>query len=618
VNQAPQGTSNTVTTLENVAYVFTTADFGFSDPNDTPANNFLAVEITTLPGAGTLTDNGIAVTAGQFVSVADINAGLLVFTPAAHTHGTGYASFTFQVEDDGGTADGGANTDPTPRTMTVNVTAVNQAPQGTSNTVATLENVAYVFKAADFGFSDPNDTPANNLLAVEITTLPGTGSLTDNGVAVTAGQFVLVADINAGLLVYTPAAHTHGTGYASFMFQVEDDGGTANGGVNTDPTPRTMTVNVTAVNQAPQGTSNTVTTLENVAYVFQAADFGFSDPNDTPANNLLAVEITTLPGTGSLTDNGIAVTVGQFVSATDISAGKLVFNPAADAHGTGYASFTFQVEDDGGTANGGVNTDPTPRTMTVNVTAVNVTSGIVNPVLVVVPPVPVVAPPVLFVVPPSSNNSPPAPVTPGSVAPIESPTVTLTRAPPERTAAIIDRPTHSSRHVSSGAPPPTTLETQQQVDDRPRTRERPVDSWSTPVETPIVTDPVGRPITVNAGSPEQTELKDIGSLFVQLDTVARQLDSELSVESLASDVISGVLTTASTGYVMWLLRAGPIVASVLSSLPAWRTFDPLPVLDFWERKKKQEEQERVAKDKRHDTSAVPDDAGEETLQTMIS
>jgi hypothetical protein len=88
------------------------------------------------------------------------------------------------------------------------------------------------------------------------------------------------------------------------------------------------------------------------------------------------------------------------------------------------------------------------------------------------------------------------------------------------------------------------------------------------------------------------------------------------VVTLASDVIGGMLTTASAGYVMWLLRAGPLVASILSSLPAWRTFDPLPVLDFWEKKKKEEE--RMAKDKRHDTSAVPSDADEETLETMIS
>ena len=79
--------------------------------------------------------------------------------------------------------------------MTVNVTSVNDAPAGTNNTVTTLEDTAYTFSAADFGFSDPNDSPANSLLAVKITTLPAAGTLSDNGVAVTAGQFVTVADI---------------------------------------------------------------------------------------------------------------------------------------------------------------------------------------------------------------------------------------------------------------------------------------------------------------------------------------------------------------------------------------------------------------------------------------
>src|SRR5205814_1404849 len=128
------------------------------------------------------------------------------------------------------------------------------------------------------------------------------------------------------------AANANGAGYASFTFQVQDDGGTANGGVDLDPTPRTMTVNVTSVNDAPQGTSHTVTTLEDTAYTFTSSDFGFSDPADNPANALLDVEITTLPGSGTLTDSGVAVTSGQLVSAADISSGKLVFTPAANAN----------------------------------------------------------------------------------------------------------------------------------------------------------------------------------------------------------------------------------------------------------------------------------------------
>src|SRR4029077_16259147 len=65
---------------------------------------------------------------GASVSVADITGGLLKFTPAVNANGTGYASFTFQVQDNGGTANGGVDLDPSPNTITVNVTPVNDAP----------------------------------------------------------------------------------------------------------------------------------------------------------------------------------------------------------------------------------------------------------------------------------------------------------------------------------------------------------------------------------------------------------------------------------------------------------------------------------------------------------
>jgi hypothetical protein len=43
--------------------------------------------------------------------------------------------------------------------------------------------------------------------------------------------------------------------------------------------------------------------------------------------------------------------------------------------------------------------------------------------------------------------------------------------------------------------------------------------------------------------------------------------------------MTGVTTVFSVGYVFWALKGGYLLASVLSSLPAWATFDPLPVLD---------------------------------------
>src|ERR1051326_2872585 len=46
--------------------------------------------------------------------------------------------------------------------------------------------------------------------------------------------------------------------------------------------------------------------------------------------------------------------------------------------------------------------------------------------------------------------------------------------------------------------------------------------------------------------------------------------------------VSGSIAVGSfgltVGYVLWLLRGGALLASLLSSLPAWRLIDPLPVL----------------------------------------
>ncbi|MFO0868130.1 MAG: DUF4347 domain-containing protein [Pirellulales bacterium] len=367
VNDAPAGTNTAVTTLEDTPYTFTASDFGFTDAQDSPANSLSAVKITTLPLAGSLTLNGVAVTAGQSVSVASINSGLLRFTPSLHANGTNYASFTFQVQDDGGTALGGVDLDPTANQLTIHVTSVNDAPAGTNTAVTTLEDTPYTFTASDFGFTDAQDSPANSLSAVKITTLPLAGSLTLNGVAVTAGQSVSVASINSGLLRFTPSLHANGTNYASFTFQVQDDGGTAAGGVDLDPTANQLTIHVTSVNDAPAGTDTAVTTLEDTPYTFTASDFGFTDAQDSPANSLSAVKITTLPLAGSLTLNGVAVTAGQSVSVASINSGLLRFTPSLHANGTNYASFTFQVQDDGGTAPGGVDLDPTANQLTIHV-----------------------------------------------------------------------------------------------------------------------------------------------------------------------------------------------------------------------------------------------------------
>ena len=99
-----------------------------------------------------------------------------------------------------------------------------------------------------------------------------------------------------------------------------------------------------------------------MAHTFQAGDFNFAD-SDT-GDVLTNVRVVTLPLVGSLALDGVSVAANQVVTATDIAANKLTFTPVAKANGTGYASFTFKVNDS-------TDDSSSAYTMTVDVTAVN-------------------------------------------------------------------------------------------------------------------------------------------------------------------------------------------------------------------------------------------------------
>ncbi|HEY2925622.1 beta strand repeat-containing protein, partial [Piscinibacter sp.] len=364
VNDAPTGQDATRTIDENTPYTFASSDFGFQDAAD--GNNFLSVSVNP-PSAGTLTLNGVTVSAATTVLATQIDAGALQFTPAAGASGNGYASLSFTVRDDGGTADGGVDTDPTPNTLSFDVVAVNDAPTGTDKTITLDEDTSYTLSGADFGFADSADSPANNFAAVTLDP-SSAGTLRLNGTEIVASTTVTVAQLDAGLLTFTPAANANGSGYASFSFAVNDDGGTANGGADTDATPNTITFDVNAVNDAPSGQDATRTIDEDTPYTFARSDFGFQDAAD--GNNFLSVSVNP-PSAGTLTLNGVTVSAATTVLATQLDTGALQFTPAANASGNGYASFTFTVRDDGGTANGGVDTDTASNTLTFNVTAIS-------------------------------------------------------------------------------------------------------------------------------------------------------------------------------------------------------------------------------------------------------
>lgn len=257
--------------------------------------------------------------------------GTLTFTPAVNAVGVATVSVT--LADDGGTANGGANTSAA-QTFTITLTAVNDAPTLAAivDPAAILEDAAAQTVAlSGIGAGGGADEAGQTLT---VTAVSGTPSLIPNPTVTYTGG-------STGSLAYAPMANASGTAVISVT--VSDGEAT---------TVRTFSVVVMPVNDAP----SFVKGADQVVAV------------DSGAQTIAgwATAITAGPGE--------AQTVVFLVSADSpslfavvpavSSAGVLTYTPA----GAGSAVITVRAYDDGGLANGGVDTSA-PQTFTIIITA---------------------------------------------------------------------------------------------------------------------------------------------------------------------------------------------------------------------------------------------------------
>ncbi|MCX7085072.1 MAG: FG-GAP-like repeat-containing protein [Methylococcales bacterium] len=204
INDAPSSVDSTITLLEDSTYTFSLSDFGFLDAQDTPSNNFIAVRISYVSN-GSIQLNGVEIFSGQSISVSDISAGKLSFTPLLNGNGSSYASLGFSVQDDGGIANGGFDTS-FEKVVTIKVTPVNDAPKTQAIYLgSTSENQSIAVTTAKLllGASDID------LDSLSITNL----SLVD------ANQGTLVGDITSGW-IFTPSLTYKGN--VNFNYTVSD------------------------------------------------------------------------------------------------------------------------------------------------------------------------------------------------------------------------------------------------------------------------------------------------------------------------------------------------------------------------------------------------------------
>ena len=258
---------------------------------------------------------------------------------------SGSATVTVSITDDGGTTDGGVDAS-ADQTFTITVTGVNDRPDFTDgpdvdvNEDSGPQTIAGWATAITAGA--PEEEPPAQSLTFQI-------AANDN-----VPLFLVAPSVDpaTGDLTFTPAADISGT--ANIQLRLADDGGTANGGQDTSSV-QPFKITLDPVNDAPSFTKGAD---QNVLV-------------DTGATSIVGWATGISPGPAdesgqSVTFNTIGNTNPGLFSAPPLvaSTGTLVYTPAAGQFGT--ATITIEAQDDGGTANGGVDTSAS-QTFDINV-----------------------------------------------------------------------------------------------------------------------------------------------------------------------------------------------------------------------------------------------------------
>ena len=270
--------------------------------------------------------------------------GVLTYTPAADANGT--ATITLTLSDDGGVANGGDDTSD-PQSFTITVNAVNDAPTFNAgpNQSVNEDSGAQSVNGWATGISPGPADESGQTLTFNITgnTNP---SLFSGGPSISP----------TGVLTYTPAANAFGS--ATITLTLSDSGGTANGGVDTSAA-QIFTITVNSVNDAPAfNAGGNQIVLEDAGLVtVNPWATGISPGPANEAGQTLNFIIQS-------NTNPLLFSAGPAVS----SGGVLTFTSAANAFGN--ATITLLLQDNGGLANGGVNTSG-PQGFSITVTAVN-------------------------------------------------------------------------------------------------------------------------------------------------------------------------------------------------------------------------------------------------------
>lgn len=283
------------------------------------------------PGLGEVGQQTLTITSAQAVSATGgsvaVTGGNVVYTPAQEFNGT--FVFTYVATDNGSPALTGTGT------VTVTVSAVNDAPVAGNDSDSTAEGTAKTITATTLLNNDAPGPATATDEASQTLTIVAVSATSANGGTVTLGQ-------GGASVVYTPSGDFNGTD--TFTYTVRDNGSP------TAETTATVTMTVTAVNDAPTAVADTAGTSKGVAVTISPTTLL---ANDTPGPANESGQTLSITAVSNAVNGTVALVGGQ-----------VVFTPAANFSGA--ASFQYTVTDNGQT-NGVADVKTATGTVTVNV-----------------------------------------------------------------------------------------------------------------------------------------------------------------------------------------------------------------------------------------------------------
>ncbi|RRV43103.1 DUF4347 domain-containing protein [Pseudomonas sp. o96-267] len=384
VNDAPEiDAPASIAVTEDVPSAITGISFSDVDAGSSDVTVTLTIGSGSLSaiGTGSVTVGGTASALTLTGSITNINsyiaAGNLRFTTAANA--TADVTLMVNINDGGNSGDGGAQS--ANETITLQVTAVNDAPTIVApGTIVVTEDVPGALTGISFADVDAGSSNVTVTFSVPSGTLSATsaGSVTVSGTASALTLNGSLADINAFIAAsgvsFTTASNA--TANVTLTVSIDDGGNTGSGGAQTDTTNVTLTV--TAVNDAPVNSVPTAQSVDQDAnLVFNSGNGNLISISDVDAgSNMVEVTLSATNGLLSLSDiTGLSFSTGDgtgdasmtftgSLSAINNALDGLVFTPTGGYNGP--ASITIVTNDQGWSGSGGAQTDTDTVSITVN------------------------------------------------------------------------------------------------------------------------------------------------------------------------------------------------------------------------------------------------------------